>query len=67
MAITQDFKEFCEFMGIDIRRIKFSWVSAAEGIKWAEVVNTTVGAIRELGPYEEYRKVAGKPKEVING
>jgi coenzyme F420-reducing hydrogenase delta subunit len=55
-------------MGIDIRRIKFSWVSAAEGAKWANVVNAAVKSIRELGPYEEYKEVARNPvKEVING
>ena len=45
-------------LGIDVRRICYSWVSAAEGAKWAELVNQTVAAIRELGPYEEYKKVA---------
>jgi coenzyme F420-reducing hydrogenase delta subunit len=55
-------------MGIDIKRIKFSWVSAAEGAKWADVVNTTVTEIRALGPYDEYKKVAKTPeKEVIHG
>jgi len=55
-------------MGIDIRRIKFSWVSAAEGAKWADIVNSTVAAIRELGPYDEYMKVAKSPvKEVSHG
>ena len=38
-----------DFMGIETRRIQFSWVSAAEGAKWADVVNTTVAKIRELG------------------
>ena len=52
------FRNLIDFLGIDIRRIQFSWVSAAEGAKWADVVNTTVAAIRELGPYEECRKVA---------
>jgi coenzyme F420-reducing hydrogenase delta subunit len=62
------FRSLCDFIGIDIRRIKFSWVSAAEGAKWADIVNSTVASIRELGPYEEYQKVAKKPvKEVING
>jgi len=62
------FRSLCDFIGIDIRRIKFSWVSAAEGAKWADIVNSTVNAIRELGPYDEYKKVAKKPvKEVING
>lgn len=62
------FRSLCDFMGIDIRRIKFSWVSAAEGAKWANVVNAAVKSIRELGPYEEYKEVARNPvKEVING
>jgi coenzyme F420-reducing hydrogenase delta subunit len=46
-------------LGIDVRRIQYSWVSAAEGAKWADIVNTTVAAIRELGPYTDYAKVAG--------
>ena len=61
------FCSLCDFIGIDTRRIKFSWVSAAEGAKWADIVNTTVSAIRELGPYEEYREMASKSKEVIHG
>jgi coenzyme F420-reducing hydrogenase delta subunit len=62
------FRSLCDFMGIDIRRIKFSWVSAAEGAKWADIVNTTVTEIRAMGPYDEYKKVAKTPeKEVIHG
>jgi coenzyme F420-reducing hydrogenase delta subunit len=62
------FRELCDFIGIDIRRIKFSWVSAAEGAKWANIVNSTVTAIRELGPYSDYREVANYPvKEVSHG
>ena len=52
------FRGLLDFLGIDVRRICYSWVSAAEGAKWAELVNQTVAAIRELGPYEEYKKVA---------
>jgi coenzyme F420-reducing hydrogenase delta subunit len=62
------FRELCDFVGIDINRVLFSWVSAAEGSKWADIVNTTVIKIRELGPYTEYRKVANwTVKEVANG
>lgn len=43
------FKELAEFVGLDTRRITFSWVSAAEGAKWAELVNEVVEDIRELG------------------
>jgi coenzyme F420-reducing hydrogenase delta subunit len=51
------FRNILDTLGIDTRRIKFSWVSAAEGAKWAEVVNTTVEEIKALGPYTEYRQM----------
>ena len=57
------FKELMDFMGIDMNRITFSWVSAAEGARWAEVVNTTVGRIRELGPYIAYKDLVNKSVE----
>jgi F420-non-reducing hydrogenase iron-sulfur subunit len=52
------FRELLDFLGIDTRRVQFSWVSAAEGAKWAEVVNSTVETIRRLGPFENYRRLA---------
>jgi len=52
------FRAILDLMGIDIRRIQYSWVSAAEGSKWADLVNNTVADIRALGPYSEYQKVA---------
>jgi F420-non-reducing hydrogenase iron-sulfur subunit len=52
------FRNLLNFTGIETDRIQFSWVSAAEGFKWAEVVNNTVSRIRELGPYENYKKIA---------
>ncbi|MFZ4462460.1 MAG: hydrogenase iron-sulfur subunit [Bacteroidales bacterium] len=51
------FRELMDFMGIDMERITFSWVSAAEGAKWAEVVNTSVSKIREMGPYVSYKNL----------
>lgn len=52
------FRSLLDFLGIDVRRIQFSWVSAAEGAKWADIVNKTVANIRELGPYMEYKRAA---------
>jgi len=60
------FRSLLDFLGIDVRRIRFSWVSAAEGAKWAEVVNETVAAVRELGPYTDYRNAAGFLEENEN-
>ncbi len=53
------FRSLLDFIGVDVRRIRFFWVSAAEGSKWADVVNETVNEVRELGPYSGYRKIAG--------
>jgi F420-non-reducing hydrogenase iron-sulfur subunit len=54
------FRHMMDYLGFDMRRVKFSWVSAAEGAKWAEVVNTTVREIRELGPAEEFAELLRK-------
>jgi len=64
------FKTLLDFIGFDTRRITFSWVSAAEGAKWAQLVNETVAKVRELGPYTEYENLnklgVGSITEVIN-
>jgi coenzyme F420-reducing hydrogenase delta subunit len=44
-------------MGVDVERITFSWVSAAEGARWAEIVNTTTDKLRKLGPYTNYQNL----------
>lgn len=51
------FRSLLDFTGIDINRITFTWVSAAEGAKWADVVNSTADKIKELGPYKEYQEI----------
>jgi F420-non-reducing hydrogenase iron-sulfur subunit len=51
------FRNLCDFIGMDMNRIVFSWVSAAEGAKWAEIVNTTVDTIRQLGPATSFQKL----------
>lgn len=62
------FRSILDLMGVDVRRIQYSWVSAAEGSKWADLVNSTVADIRALGPYTEYQKVADYlEKEEKNG
>jgi F420-non-reducing hydrogenase iron-sulfur subunit len=39
-----------EYVGIDPRRVRFSWVSASEGDKFAKVVNGVVADVKALGP-----------------
>lgn len=51
------FRELLDYMGVDVERITFSWVSAAEGARWAEIVNTTTEKLRKLGPYTNYQNL----------
>ncbi len=52
------FQELMDAMGIDTSRVTFSWVSAAEGAKWAQLVNEVTDTVRKLGPYSEYQQLA---------
>ena len=56
------FRELVEFLGMDTKRLCFSWVSAAEGNFWSEVVNNFTEEIKELGPYQYYRELAQHEK-----
>ncbi len=56
------FRELVEFMGLDTRRLRYSWVSAAEGAFWAEIVNDFTKEVRELGPYKDYKDLAEQEK-----
>lgn len=53
------FRELLQFVGFDLTRVQFSWVSAAEGAKWAELVNKFTDEIRAVGPFKEFHKIAG--------
>lgn len=44
-------RELLKLVGIDERRFRVSWVSAAEGKKWAEVVNKVTEDLRAAGPF----------------
>jgi F420-non-reducing hydrogenase iron-sulfur subunit len=51
------FRALMEFTGIETERITFSWVSAAEGNRWAELVNMVTEKIYKLGPYNNFKKM----------
>ncbi|MHA1483414.1 MAG: hydrogenase iron-sulfur subunit [Candidatus Heimdallarchaeaceae archaeon] len=50
-------KALLEFMGIDSRRVRLTWVSAAEGRKFAEVITDITEEIREIGPMKQIKRV----------
>ena len=43
-------KEILEFMGLEKGRVRFSWISAAEGEKFSQVIKQVTEEIRFLGP-----------------
>ena len=43
-------KSFLTFVGVEEDRVNFSWVSAAEGGRFAEVVKGVTERVRALGP-----------------
>ena len=43
-------KSLLEFVGVEPGRVQFSWVSAGEGEKFAQVVTSVTEDIRKLGP-----------------
>jgi len=53
------FRSLLDFLGLDTRRVHFAWVSAAEGAKWAQLVNSVTEEVQRLGPYHDYQKLAG--------
>ncbi len=43
-------KNLLEYVGIEPSRVQFSWVSAAEGVRFAELLHKVIDSVRELGP-----------------
>ncbi len=49
-------KNLLEYTGIDKRRVRMTWVSAAEGNKFAKVVTEVTDDIKKLGPMQHFRR-----------
>jgi coenzyme F420-reducing hydrogenase delta subunit/ferredoxin len=45
-------KKLLEYAGIDPGRLKLGWISAAEGQKFKELIESSVKEMNELGPFE---------------
>jgi coenzyme F420-reducing hydrogenase delta subunit len=45
------FRELLDTLGFDLRRIHFTWISAAEGKKWQQEIIRITAETRQLGPY----------------
>ena len=49
-------KKLLEYIGIDSRRVRMTWVSASEGKKFAEVVQEVTDDVRKLGPMQHFKR-----------
>lgn len=49
-------KSLLEYLGLEEGRVQFSWVSAAEGGRFAEVIARATESIKALGPAERMVK-----------
>ena len=50
-------KRFLQYLGMEEGRVQFSWVSAAEGTKFAQVVEEVIRDVKKLGPAQQFVKL----------
>jgi len=49
-------QKLLQFVGIEKDRFRMSWVSAAEGAKFAKVVTDFVNDLKKLGPQDKLKR-----------
>jgi coenzyme F420-reducing hydrogenase delta subunit len=49
-------KSFLEYLGLEPGRVQFSWVSASEGGRFADLITKVSDDIRKLGPAKQIKK-----------
>lgn len=50
------FEKLLDYLGLEKGRLHFSWVSAAEGEKFSDVVKAVVDAVKPLGPAKQFAR-----------
>lgn len=56
-------KRFLEYVGIEPARVQFSWVSAAEGPRFAQIIERVTSDIKRLGPRAYFRKDSARTEK----
>ena len=49
-------KNFLTYIGIEDERVQFSWVSASEGGRFADLMNTVIEGVKKVGPADKLVK-----------
>ncbi len=52
-------KSFLNYIGVEGDRAIFTWVSASEGDRWAQVIKGATEKIQALGPAKKMVKTIG--------
>ena len=55
--------DFLDYLGIERARTRVEWVSAAEGARFASVMNDFVKNVHELGPNKKITDLRCKPEK----
>jgi F420-non-reducing hydrogenase iron-sulfur subunit len=49
-------KKLLEYVGLEPQRFQMSWISAAEGVKYTQVIKDFVQELKPLGPQKKLRR-----------
>jgi len=49
-------KKLLEYVGLEPERFQMSWISAAEGVKYTQVIKDFVQELKPLGPQKKLRR-----------
>ena len=49
-------KSLLDYIGIEEQRVQFTWVSASEGQRFADVITEVVRNVKEVGPCTKFKK-----------
>lgn len=52
------FKQYLEFLGLAPDRVFFTWVSASEARKWADLVTDITERVRRVGPLRSFAQMS---------
>ena len=59
-------KSLLEYLGFEEGRVQFSWVSAAEGERFSEVIKDVTESVKKLGPARRMVKRLDIPDDVLS-
>lgn len=51
-------KKLLVYLGIDEKRVRMTWVSAAEGKKFADVIKEITDDVKKIGPMQQIRRTS---------